>query len=83
MTGTTNIIQRKIKFSPKKYMFSILKLKGPKIRMGATHTDFFSRDRQNFQAALKLLENIPEHTKENKIKAKLILIYTVFNKKIY
>jgi hypothetical protein len=29
----------------------------------------------------KLLENIPEYTKENKIKSKLILIYTVLNKK--
>jgi hypothetical protein len=27
-----------------------------------------SRDRQKFQAAPQLLENIPEYTKENKIK---------------
>jgi hypothetical protein len=30
---------------------------------------------------LKLFENIPEYAKENKIKSKLILIYTVLNKK--
>jgi hypothetical protein len=34
-----------------------------------------------FQAAPQLLENIPEYTKENKFKSKLILIYTVLNKK--
>jgi hypothetical protein len=35
-------------------------------------TDFFSQDRQKFQAAPQLLENIPEYTKKNKIKSKLI-----------
>jgi hypothetical protein len=30
---------------------------------------------------LKLLENIPEYTKVNKIKSKLILIFKVLNKK--
>jgi hypothetical protein len=33
---------------------------------------FFPRDRQKFQAASQLFENIPEYTKENKIKSKLI-----------
>jgi hypothetical protein len=41
----------------------------------------FSRDRQKFQAAIQLLENIPEYTKEKKIKSKLILIFAVLNKK--
>jgi hypothetical protein len=63
MAGTTNL-QKKIKFSRKKYMFSILKLKN-----SYTHWIFFFRDRQKFQAALKLLENIPEYTIENKIKS--------------
>jgi hypothetical protein len=39
------------------------------------------RDRPKFQAAPQLLENIPEYTKENKIRSKLILIYTVLNQK--
>jgi hypothetical protein len=48
--------------------------------MGATQR-IFSRDRQKFEAASQLLENISEYTKENKIKSKLILTYTVLNKK--
>jgi hypothetical protein len=48
-------------------MFNILKLRG-------YPTDFCSRGRQKFQAVPKLLENIPEHTKENKTKSKLIFI---------
>jgi hypothetical protein len=62
-------------------MFSILKLKRAKNSYVGYPTDFFSWDRQKFQAAPQLLENIPEYTKENKIKSKLILIYTVLNKK--
>jgi hypothetical protein len=48
--------------------------------MGAAQRIFY-RSRQKFQAAPQLLENIPEYTKENKIKSKLILIYTELNKK--
>jgi hypothetical protein len=62
-------------------MFRILKLKRAKNSYGGYPTDFFSRARQKFQAAPKLLENIPKYTKENKIKSKLILICTVLNKK--
>jgi hypothetical protein len=38
--------------------------------MGATQL-IFSRDRQKFQAAPQLVENIPEYTKENKINTNL------------
>jgi hypothetical protein len=53
-------------------MFSISKLKRAKNSNG---------DRQIFQAAPQLLENILEYTKENKTISKLILIYTVLNEK--
>jgi hypothetical protein len=59
-------------------MFSILNLKRGK---NSFPTDVFSRDQKKFQAAPQLLDNIPEYTKENKIKSKLLLIYTVLNKK--
>jgi hypothetical protein len=49
--------------------------------MGGYLTDLFSRERQKFQGAPQLLENIPEYTKETQIKSELILIYTVLNKK--
>jgi hypothetical protein len=62
-------------------MFSILKLKRAKSSYVGYPTDFFSRDRQIFPDVPRLLENIPKYTKENKIKSKLILIYTVLNKK--
>jgi hypothetical protein len=75
------IYKKNKNFAKKKYMFSILKLKRTKHSYGGYPTDFFSRDRQKFQAAPQLLKNIPDYTKENKIKSKLILIYTVFNKK--
>jgi hypothetical protein len=41
--------------------------------MGATQRIFFP--------GTKFFENIPEYMKENKIKSKLILIYSVLNKK--
>jgi hypothetical protein len=61
-----------MKIFPKKYMFSILKLKKAKNSYGGNPTDFFSRYRQKLQPAPQLLENIQEFTKENKIKSKLI-----------
>jgi hypothetical protein len=64
-------------------MFSILKLKKAKYSYEGYPTDFFSRDRQKFRAAPQLLENIPEYTKENEIKSKLILIYTKNKLKIH
>jgi hypothetical protein len=63
-------------------MFSILKLKKAKHSYGGYSTDLFSRDRQQFLSCSQLLENIPEYPLENKIKSKLILIYTLLNKKI-
>jgi hypothetical protein len=57
-------------------MFSILKLKRAKNLL----KDFFPGTDNNFKLPLKLLKNIPEYTKEKKIKSKLILIYTVLNK---
>jgi hypothetical protein len=65
----------------KKYMFRILKLQRAKNSYGGYPTDFFSRDRQKLQAGPELIKNIPEYTKGNKIKSKLILIYTELNKK--
>jgi hypothetical protein len=62
-------------------MFSILKLKRAKNSYEGYPTDFFSRDRQKFQATPQILEKITEFTKEKKIKSKLIIIYTVLNKK--
>jgi hypothetical protein len=52
-------------------MFSILKLKRAKNLCEDYSTAFFSRDRQKFQAAPQLVENIPEYTKENKINTNL------------
>jgi hypothetical protein len=75
-------IYKKMKVFPKKkYMFSILKLKNAKNSYGGYPIDNFLPDWQKFQAAPQLLENILEYNKENKIKSKLILIYTVSNKK--
>jgi hypothetical protein len=54
-----------------------LKLKRAKTSYGSYPMDFFPGTCKNS----KLLENIPEYTKENKIKSKIILIYTVLNKK--
>jgi hypothetical protein len=80
MAGTTNLQKKNANFPKKKYMFGILKLKRANNSYGGYPTDFFPRDRQKFQAASQLLENIPDYTKQNKIKSKLILIYTVLNK---
>jgi hypothetical protein len=61
-------------------MFSILKLKNAKNSNGGYPTDFFYPGPTKISTP-QLLENIPEYTIENKIKSKLILIYTVLNKK--
>jgi hypothetical protein len=74
MAGTTNLQKKNENFPKKKYMFSISKLKRAKNLYGGYPIVFFSKDRQKFQAAPQLLENT--------IKSKLILIYTVLNKKI-
>jgi hypothetical protein len=63
MAGTTNL-QKERKFSQKKYMFSILKLKKAKNLYGGYPTDFFSRERQKFLAATQLLKNLSEYTKK-------------------
>jgi hypothetical protein len=42
---------------------------------------FFPGTDKNFKLPPKLHENIPEYTKENKIKSKLILIYAVVLRK--
>jgi hypothetical protein len=62
-------------------MFSILKLKRAKNSYGGYLTDFFPVTDKNFKLPPKTLENIPEYFKENKIKSKLTLIYTVLNSK--
>jgi hypothetical protein len=62
-------------------MFSILKLKRAKNSYGGYPTDFFNEIDKNFKLPSKIFENIPEYTKENKIRSKSILMCTVLNKK--
>jgi hypothetical protein len=59
-------------------MFSIFKLKRAKDLYGGYPTDF-SRDRQKFQVAPQLLENIPQYTKDNKIYTNLYSIKQKIN----
>jgi hypothetical protein len=47
--------------------------------MGATQRIFFPGIDKNFKLLPNFHESLPEYTKENKIKSKLILIYTVLN----
>jgi hypothetical protein len=61
-------------------MFSILKLKRAKNSYGGYKTDFFHGIDKNFKLPSKIFENIPEYTKENQIRSKSILIYSVLNK---
>jgi hypothetical protein len=67
--GTSNQ-PMKTKIFPKKSMFSILNIKEPKIRMGAT--------RRNSRAPLKILKKISEHqishSKRKFSKSKLCLV---------
>jgi hypothetical protein len=63
MAGKTNL-QKKLKFPQKKYNIYYFKTeKGQKFVWG--QRIIFSRDRQKFQAAPQLLENIPKKIKLN------------------
>jgi hypothetical protein len=72
------IYKKNLKFSQKKYVFSILKLKTAK----NSQRIFFAEIDKNFKLPpnfSKIYQNISK--KRKKIKSKLILIYTVLNQK--